>query len=104
MSYNGIIDVRKCEEKNGYLYLTLDMDMNVVSCTDGKIVSGNKIFRMTVCRSASAPEDYGFNVKAIQCHSCGGSFDATKEKHCPFCSNEYSIRDYDWIVTELSVK
>ncbi len=104
MSYNGIIDVRKCEEKNGYLYLTLDMDMNVVSCTDGKIGSGNKIFRMTVCRSASAPEDYGFNVKAIQCHSCGGSFDATKEKHCPFCSNEYSIRDYDWIVTELSVK
>ena len=104
MSYNGILDVRKCEEINGYLYLHLKMDMDVVLCKDGKISGGKKKFCMTVCRSATAPEDYGFNVKAIQCHSCGGSFDATKEKHCPFCGNEYSIGDYDWVITELSVK
>ena len=103
MSYNGILDVRKCEEKGGNLYITLDLYMNVVSCKN-KISENDKTFRMTLCRSASAPEDYGFNVKAIQCHSCGGSFDATKEKHCPFCGNEYSVRDYDWIVTDLSVK
>ena len=104
MSYNGTVDVRECYEKDGYLYIDLHMYMNVVTCMDSKISANNKIFRMTVCRSASAPEDYGFNVKAIKCRGCAGSFDATKEKHCPFCSNEYSIRDYDWIVTELSVK
>lgn len=103
MSYNGIIDVRECVEKSGYLYINLNMDMNVVSCKDGKISSGSRKFRMTVCRSASAPEDYGFNVKAIKCHSCGGSFDATKEKHCPFCSTEYSIKDYDWVVTDFKL-
>lgn len=104
MSYNGTIDVKKCFEQNGYLYIHFDMDMNVVSCKDGKISSGKKKFRMTVCRSASAPEDHGFNVKAIKCHSCGGSFDATKEKHCPFCSAEYSIKNYDWVVTDISLK
>ncbi len=104
MSYNGIIDVRKCFEKNGYLYINLNLKMNVVSCRDGKISNGGKIFRLTVCRNAAAPEDYGFNVKAIKCHSCGGSFDATKEKHCPFCSNSFNLKDYDWIVTELNVK
>ena len=103
MSYNGIIDVRECVEKSGYLYINLNMDMNVVSCKDGKISSGSRKFCMTVCRSASAPEDYGFNVKAIKCHSCGGSFDATKEKHCPFCSTEYSIKDYDWVVTDFKL-
>ena len=104
MSYNGTIDVRKCFEKDGYLYIDLIMEMNVASCRDGRIISGKKQFRMTVCRSASAPDDYGFNVKAIKCHNCGGSFDATKEKRCPFCSTDYSIRDYDWVVTDLAVK
>ncbi|MBQ1412556.1 MAG: hypothetical protein IIY93_05120 [Clostridia bacterium] len=38
------------------------------------------------------------------CPNCGGSFDATKEKHCPFCSTEYSIKDYDWVVLHLEKK
>ncbi|MBQ9902957.1 MAG: hypothetical protein IJM51_11350 [Clostridia bacterium] len=104
MSYNGTVDVRKCCEKDGYLSITLDLYMNVVSCKDSEISVSNKKIRLTVSRSATAPEDYGFNVKAIQCPHCGGSFDATKEKHCPFCSHEYSMPDYDWVVTEISVK
>ena len=104
MSYNGTVDVRECYEKDGYLYINLKMYMDVVSCKDGKIRSNNKKFHMTVCRSATAPEDYGFTVKAIKCRGCGGSFDATKEKHCPFCSREYSIKDYDWVITELKVE
>ncbi len=104
MNYNGILDVRKCEEKNGYLYIHLILQMNVVSCKDGKFSSRNRKCCMTVSRSASAPEDYGFNVKAIQCRNCGGSFDTTKEKRCPYCSTEYSISDYDWVVTELSIR
>ena len=104
MSYNGTVDVKRCVEESGYLNITLDLDMAVVSCKDGKISANNKTFRMTVRKSTCAPEDYGFNVKAIKCRGCGGSFDATKEKHCPFCSNEYSIMDYDWVCTELSVR
>ena len=104
MSYNGYIDVRKCVEDGGYLYIRLDVYMDVVSCTDGKMNRGNKKFSMTVCRSASAPEDHGFNVKAIRCRNCGGSFDATKEKHCPFCATEYSIKNYDWVVTDFKIK
>ena len=104
MSYNGTVDVRKCMEENGYLYIDLVMYMDATSCNNGTISRGNKKFRMTVCRNASAPEDHGFNIKAIQCHNCGGSFDATKEKHCPFCSTPYSIKDYDWVVTDLSIK
>ena len=104
LNYNGTIDVRECYEKDGYLCIDLELYMNVVSCKDSGICANNKKFRMTVCRRASAPEDYGFNVKAIKCHSCGGSFDATKEKHCPFCSREYSLKNYDWVMTALSVK
>ena len=104
MSYNGTVDVRKCEEKNGYLYIHFDLYMDVYTCKDGIVSRSNKKFRMTVSRSASAPEDHGFNIKAIQCRNCGGSFDATKEKHCPFCVTPYSIKEYDWVVTELSVK
>ena len=104
MNYNGTVDVKECYEQDGYLSITLDLYMNVVSCKDSKISANNQKFRMTVSRSATAPEDYGFNVKAIKCRGCGGSFDATKEKHCPFCTREDSMPDYDWIVTDLSVK
>ena len=101
MSYNGYLGVRDCQERDGYLYITLDMYMDVFTCKGETIRHGNRTFRMTVCRNASAPEDHGFNAKAIQCRSCGGSFDATKEKHCPFCSTEYNLRDYDWVVTDF---
>ena len=55
---------------------------------------------MLVRKSAKARTDYGFSIHAIQCKACGGSFDATKEKHCPYCGNEYSI---DGDVVSLAV-
>lgn len=55
---------------------------------------------MLVRKSAKARTDYGFSIHAIQCKACGGSFDATKEKHCPYCGNEYPI---DGDVVSLAV-
>ena len=30
-----------------------------------------------------------------------GSFDAAKEKRCPYCGSEYAIDSYDWVVVRF---
>ena len=37
----------------------------------------------------------------IECPSCGASFDATKNKNCPYCGNQYEITTDDWALVEL---
>ena len=104
MSYSGTVDVKQCAEQNGMLSVELDVYMDVFTCVGNSIRRGNKKFRMTLCRSASAPEDYGFNVKAIQCPHCGGSFDATKQKRCPYCDGSFDLKQFNWVVTKLETK
>ena len=44
------------------------------------------------------------SIHKIECKNCGSSFDAAREKHCPFCKSEYDISDYDWVIKEFRKK
>lgn len=48
------------------------------------------------------PEDKGLGQTVYVCPNCGGSFDARKEKCCPYCDQPYDAGIHDWIVTEIS--
>ena len=38
------------------------------------------------------------------CPNCGASFDATREKYCPYCHSPYHIQNYDWVVLKFDKK
>jgi rubrerythrin len=47
------------------------------------------------------PTELGFSFAAVNCPSCGASFDARNEKVCPYCNTEYLHEEHDWIITDL---
>ena len=49
-------------------------------------------------------EEFGFSVKKVKCPCCGGSFDATRERHCAYCGEPYDMREDGWTIMELRMR
>lgn len=101
--YRGGIGLNKVKIEKGYCYLDLDVYMTVLY-DKGKICRENEVFRMVVCRKLQKESDLGFSIKKVQCSGCGGSFDATRERHCIYCGKEYHLKEDDWVVVGLRME
>lgn len=98
MNFQGYLDLKDCYVKDNYLFINLDVYMQDIYCRSGTLKRQNDIFNLWLCRNINAQSDYGSSVHAIACPNCGGSFDATREKNCPYCKTDYAIIDHDWVV------
>lgn len=94
----GYLALNKSYEQDGLLYLDMDIHMNCMHFKNGKFSSKNHMFNLLLSKRAEAKTDYDFNVQAVNCNSCGASFDALREKHCPNCNTPFRMTDYDWTV------
>ena len=94
----GYLALNKSYEQDGLLYLDMDIHMNCMHIKNGKFSSKNHMFNLLLSKRAEAETDYDFNVQAVNCNSCGASFDALRKKHCPNCGTPFRMTDYDWTV------
>ncbi len=94
----GYLAMNKSYEQDGLLYLDMDIHMNCMHFENGKFSSKDHVFNLLLSKRAEAKTDYDFNVQAVNCNSCGASFDALREKHCPNCNTPFRMTDYDWTV------
>ena len=101
--YRGSMGLNKGWVQDGYCYLDLDVYMSDIY--DGKVMHRrNDMFRMVVCKTIKKGADLGFSIKKVQCSGCGGSFDATRKRICPYCGNSYQLREDDWVVLSIQKK
>lgn len=99
--YRGAIALHKHKIEEGYCYLDLEVFMVDYCLRGNRIKPVGERFRMEICKNIEQPEDFGFSIKKVQCKNCGGSFDATRIKHCPYCSDEYELKEDDWVVLNI---
>lgn len=98
--YQGSMGLNKGWIQDGYCYLDLDVYMSDIY--DRKIMHRQSdMFRIVVCKSIKKGEDLGFSIKKVQCVGCGGSFDATRKRICPYCGNSYHLGEDDWVVLSM---
>ena len=57
--------------------------------------------RLQVARKRSARTDAGFSIKKVECKACGGSFDASHQRVCPYCHNAYDMKEQNWVITRI---
>lgn len=93
-----MFDLNRYYVKDDFVYLDVTMYMDDILCRNEKIFDKKEKFRMLLCKSVRAENDYGFTIHAVSCPTCGASFDASRIKHCPSCSNEYQLHYRDWVV------
>ena len=72
--------------------------------TGWKVNKYDEVVRVVMKRNVTKPIDSTFKITGIHCPNCGGSFDATKNKTCPYCGNAYKMEDTDWSVESISLK
>ncbi len=102
--FRGAMGFKSMKEKDGYLHVTVDVFLENAYVTDGKVKTGkNEKLRVTLVRNLNAPIQYNFSIKKLECPSCHGSFDATRNVTCPYCGGSYRVEDADWAVENIEV-
>ena len=95
--------VNKYSIKDGVCDVSLTFYMDSLHYCGGKIRKKSDKIRMSLRKVIKKPTDLGFSIMAVNCPSCGGSFDAAKVKACPFCGNNYPVDENDWVVTDIMI-
>ena len=104
LNYGGALGVNSVEEINGMTYVRTNAFFDVLYYRDDKIFLRRQVFNASFARRTDIPIDYNFSMTKIQCPSCGSSFDAIRNKNCPFCGHTYEIESNDWTLTEFTLK
>lgn len=101
--FSGYMDLISYSVRKNYCYLTLDFYMVDLWDKGEKIEKRADVFRVSVCKDLNVEEDPESSIDVVKCPHCGGSFNASKEKHCPQCGMEYDMLHYDWVVTKVEL-
>lgn len=100
-SYAGACALKQFKMQDDYCYVTVDAYMEDFYDKGKHIYTRNEKFRITLCKNIRKPINLHFSIQAMQCKSCGSSFNATKQKCCPNCGTTFDLMDEDWIVTKI---
>ena len=100
-SYAGACALKKFVVRGDYCYVTVDAYVENIYDNGKRIFDKDEKFRITLCKNIRKPINLHFSIQAMQCKSCGGSFNATKQKCCPYCSTSFELMDEDWVVTNI---
>lgn len=100
-SFGGYLRLNEYRVQNGYCMLSIDIYMTDIHDNGRRIYRKKDKFRMKICKNVSNPEELDFSIKKVKCKGCGASFDATKERHCPYCGNAYDMKEDGWVVSYM---
>ena len=101
-SYRGSMALKSIDVHNSVCTAKVKVFMENL-CYDGKKVRERRnTVLLTVRKDLRGEPIRPFSILAINCRSCGGSFDALKNRNCPYCGREYELQDLDWVITDIS--
>lgn len=104
-SFNGGVRLDSYQVQDGYCTLNLDLELDCVHKKGEQIYKKKEVFALCIMKNITRMEEFGFSVKKVKCPCCGGSFDATRERHCAYCCGEpYDMREDGWTIMELRMR
>lgn len=101
IQYRGGIGVRSIKKNGDRIEVELDLYLTNTLDRGGRLSRKEEKIQLSMYHSADFPVDGAFSITKVQCHGCGGSFDARKEKNCPYCGQTYDAGLSDWVVTKI---
>ncbi len=101
MTYADAMAVKGVRRSGNMFYLTLQTWwVNYVQQGE-RIKKRGDCIEVTLARDISGQEKPGFSITSVSCPGCGGSFDAVRQRYCPFCRLEYPMQKYNWVIREM---
>ena len=103
MTYTNGMCLRNVKRQGDDLHLTIRTWWINYSEEKGKIRKTGDLIDVTVCRNIAHREVPGFSVTSVNCHSCGASFDAVRQRNCPYCGTEYHMEEDYWVIEDMKL-
>lgn len=101
VEYQGAVGLNKIYSDEQYIYVDVNVYARTSCIKNFKLKQKNETFRMKLCRAIGVHDDCNASISNIECRSCGASFNAVRERNCPYCRSPYNLRNYDWVVTDF---
>ena len=93
--------INSCKIKDRICDAEVTLFLDCIHYKGGKVISKSDKYRMHIRKLIKHPTELGFSFAAVNCPSCGASFDARNVKACPYCNSEYLHEEHDWVITDL---
>ena len=100
--FRGAVDYKKVFLEGNIAHVDADVYTEIVSEKNGRAKKRERIFHVRMMKNVDRPLKMTFSVTKFMCEGCGASFDATKNKHCPFCGSEYKVENEDWVIESIA--
>ena len=108
VSYRGGMGVKEVKEVEAdgkeKIQVSLRIFLENAKFDGEKVRLSREVANMTMVHDRHSRVDTGFTITAVTCRSCGGSFNAARERRCAFCNTPFNAEVDDWIVTELKIE
>ena len=97
--FRGPVIIREFNRNGSYCSVRADVQFDLLYEKKHGFRNRRKFVPVVFSRDLTRPLDQNYSVRKVSCRNCGGSFDASRQDHCPYCGTEYDIRKEDWFVT-----
>ena len=101
LNYGGALGCKSIREEGNFVMVETKAYFDVLYASGDKVFFKKQIFSAVLKHRTDIPVNFNFSMTKISCPSCGASFDATKNRNCPYCESKYEITTDDWALVEL---
>ena len=101
LNYGGALGCKSFREEGNCVIVETKAYFDVLYASEDRVFFKKKVFSATLKRRTDIPVDFNFSMTKIACPTCGASFDALKNKTCPYCGHKYESITDDWVLVDL---
>lgn len=102
IEYRGALEYLGSSVKDDVLNVDIKAYLFVSHQLSGGVIDRRKQqYKMRMSRKLQQKTKPGYSIHAVNCVSCGISFDAAYQLTCPVCGHGYEPMLDDWIVTHM---
>ncbi|MBR4759519.1 MAG: zinc ribbon domain-containing protein [Lachnospiraceae bacterium] len=88
LNYGGALGCKSFHDEGNFVTVVTKAYFDVLYADEKGIRAKSQVFSATFKRRTDIPVSLNFSMTRIECPSCGASFDATKNKNCPYCGTK----------------
>ena len=108
MTYTNGMCLKKVRREGSFLHLTLrtwwiNYSLSPDEEKGNRIIKTGDLIDVTFGRNPAHREMPGFSITSVNCRSCGGSFDAVRQRKCPYCGTEYHMEEDYWVIEDMKL-
>lgn len=102
IEYRGALEYLGSSVKDDVLNVDIKAYLFISHQLSGGVIDRRKQqYKMRMSRKLQQKTKPGYSIHAVNCVSCGISFDAAYQLTCPVCGHGYEPMLDDWIVTHM---